>query len=147
MKFKQFLFCTGALLTLSATSAAATPAYVLSNVNLRSGRATTNDVVVLIPAGSVVDATDCSDGWCAVTWKDKSGFAIQTALDTSGRPHPRYSGLGPNGPGYAEGPPVYGPPHGPPPVYYGPPYAYYGASILVVSGPNSSASPHVNPQR
>jgi uncharacterized protein YraI len=120
MKFGRFLLYTGAVLTLSATSAAANPAYVLSNVNLRSGRATTNDVVVLIPSGSVVDATDCTDGWCAVTWKDKSGFAIQTALDMSGRPHPRYSGPGPYGPGYAERPPVYGPP----PVYYGPPYAY-----------------------
>lgn len=124
MRVWTFLLCTGALLTLSAASAAAAPAYVLSNVNLRSGPATTNDVVVLIPAGSVVDATNCTDGWCAVTWKDKSGFAIQTALDMSGRPHPSYGAPGRYGPpGYVQGPPEYGPP---PPVYYGPPYGYYG---------------------
>jgi hypothetical protein len=124
MRVGRFLFYAGALFTLSAASAAAAPAYVLSNVNLRSGPATTNDLVVLIPAGSVVDATNCSDGWCAVTWKDKSGFTIQTALDLSGRPHPTYGAPGHNGPppGYVEGAPGYGPP----PVYYGPPYGYYG---------------------
>jgi uncharacterized protein YraI len=125
MKFGGFVLCGGALVTLSATSVAAAPAYVLSNVNLRSGAATTNDIVVLIPAGSVVEATNCTDGWCAVTWQDKTGFAIQTALDMSGRPHPRYGapqGYAPE-PGYAMGPPVYA---APPPVYYGPGYGYYG---------------------
>jgi len=128
---RQLMLCTGALLTLSATSVAAAPAFVLSNVNLRSGPATTNDVVVLIPAGSVVEANNCTDGWCAVTWQDKSGFAIQTALDMSGRPHARYGGPERYGapepyepePSYAVGPPVY---VAPPPVYYGPGYGYYG---------------------
>jgi hypothetical protein len=112
MRFGRFLFCAGALLTLSATSAAAAPAYVLPNVNLRSGPATTNDVVGRIPGGTVVDAANRTDGWCAVTWKDKSGFVIQTALDMSGRPHPSYGSPGGNGPppGYVQGPPPgYGP--------------------------------------
>ena len=66
------------------------------------------------------------DGWCAVTWQEKSGFAIQSALDLSGRvpvrresaPVPARRAYGPP-PGYVvEEPPVYyGPP---PPVYYGP---------------------------
>jgi uncharacterized protein YraI len=126
MKFARLVSCTGASLILSATIAAAAPAFVLSNVNLRSGPATTNSVVVLIPAGATVEATDCKDGWCTVTWQDKSGFAIQTALDTSGRPHPVYSAAAPApapAPGYAVAPPVYA---GPPVVYYGPGPYYYG---------------------
>jgi uncharacterized protein YraI len=123
MKLGRFV-CAGAFLTLSATSLAAAPAFVLSNVNLRSGPATTNDVVLLIPAGAVVEANNCNDGWCAVTWQDKTGFAIQTALDMSGRPHVSYGAPQPSpGPGYAVGPPV---PVGPPVVYYGPGYGYYG---------------------
>src|SRR5215467_13361771 len=123
MRLGRLALCAGALLALSATSVAATPAYVLSNVNLRSGRATTNDIVVLIPAGSVVEATECTEGWCAVTWQDKSGFTIETALDMSGRPHaPAPRAYAPP-PGYVAGPPVYAAP--PPAVYYGPGY-YYG---------------------
>ena len=125
MKFSHALFGLGAL-ALSAVPALAKPAYVASTVNLRSGPGTGNGVVGKIPGGSLVDADNCTDGWCAVTWQDKSGFAIQSALDLSGRV-PRRAGPPP---GYAEGPdevvegpPVYYDP--PPPVYYGPYYGRY----------------------
>lgn len=55
------------------------------------------------------------DAPAAVTWQDKSGYAIQTAIDFSGRvpprrvSRPRY---------YVEVPPIYY--AVPPPVYYGP---------------------------
>lgn len=124
MKLTRLVHCAGALIMLSATSAPATPAYVTTNVNMRSGPGTTNEIMVRIPGGSLVDATNCTDGWCAVTWQGKSGFAIQTALDMSGRVPSRY---GPpvvyeRGPGYVVGPPVY---YRPPAYYYryGP---YYG---------------------
>ena len=111
---------------LVATAATAAPAYVLSTVNMRAGPATSNDIVGKIPAGALVDATNCADGWCAVAWQGKSGFAIQTALDTSGRvPRPR----GPRGPGVVADDYV---PMGGGTVYYdypgayGPPAYYYG---------------------
>jgi uncharacterized protein YraI len=69
---------------LSAASAAAEPAYVTSAVNLRSGAATTNEIVTKIPSGSRVDASNCSE-WCEVEWQGKKGFAIATSLDRSGR--------------------------------------------------------------
>ncbi len=134
MKLAPLTICAGALIALSATLAAASPAYVASNVNLRSGPGTTNEIVTKIPGGSLVDANNCRDGWCEVSWQGKSGFAIQTALDLSGRvpsrprtsyaPGPVYSAPG----GYAPGgyietpPPAY---YGPAPYYYGPRY-YYG---------------------
>jgi hypothetical protein len=73
-----------ALFTLTSATANAAPAYVKSTVNLRSGAATTNEIVAKIPAGSLVEANNCGE-WCEVTWQGKSGFAIKSALDTSGR--------------------------------------------------------------
>jgi uncharacterized protein YraI len=118
-----------AVVLLSGATAWAEPAYVASTVNLRSAAGTTNDIVVKIPAGSLVDATNCSE-WCEVDWQGKKGFAIATALDRSGRvpqaPQRRAAPMNraaPMGRGYTMGeyepvdPPVaYGPP---PPYYYG----------------------------
>jgi len=121
MKLVPLTFFVGALAALSATYAVASPAYVASNLNMRSGPGTTNEIVTRIPGGSLVEANNCSNGWCEVSWQGRSGFAIQSSLDMSGRvpsrpranyaPGPVYSG-----PGYIEAPP---------PVYYGPSY-YYG---------------------
>ena len=74
-----------AVLLGSASLAAAKPAYVLTTVHLRAAPGTTSEIVAKIPGGSLIDADNCTDGWCAVTWQEKSGFAIQTSLDLSGR--------------------------------------------------------------
>ena len=105
----------------------AKPAYVASTVNLRAAPGTTSEIVGKIPGGSLIDADNCSEGWCAVSWQDKKGFAIQSALDLSGRVPQRQSapqrpsapaGVYYEQPDYiAEGPPVYYAP--PPPYYYG----------------------------
>ena len=127
MRCASRAFCL-VMLSLAAAPASAKPAYVLSTVNLRAAPGTTNEIVGKIPGGSLVDADNCTDGWCAVTWQGKSGFAIQTALDTSGRvpqqgpagpPANYYSGPAYSGDVVVEGPPVY---YAPPPPYYG----YYG---------------------
>jgi uncharacterized protein YraI len=141
MKYTQLLLSLGVVVA-SATAALAKPAYVAGAVNLRAAPGTTSEVVAKIPAGSLVDADNCTEGWCAVTWQDKSGFAIATSLDMSGRvPQPRrtassrpprnddgYVPVGPDevveGPVYYGRPgPYYGPYYGGP--YYGP-YGYYG---------------------
>lgn len=121
MQTVRHLVCLGVLMG-AATGALAKPAYVASMVNLRAAPGTTSEIVGKIPGGSLIDAGECSEGWCAVTWQDKSGFAIQTALDMSGRvPQraPRRATRAPvydEGPDYVEGPPVY---YAPGPVYYG----------------------------
>ena len=91
MKHARILFGLG-VLVLSATGALAKPAYVMTTVNLRASPGTTSEIVGKIPGGALIDATDCAEGWCAVTWQDKSGFAIQTAIDLSGRVPPRAAG-------------------------------------------------------
>ena len=115
-----------AALALAALPAWGKPAYVASTVNLRAAPGTKSEIVGKIPGGSLIDAGDCSEGWCAVTWQGKSGFAIQTALDLSGRV-PQRAAASPAYPPppdeddvVVEGPPVY---YAPPPPYY---YGYYG---------------------
>lgn len=109
----------------AASGVQAKPAYVASTVNLRAAPGTGSEIVAKIPGGSLVDAGGCTEGWCEVSWQDKKGFAIQTALDLSGRV-PQRRPVAPrvyeDGPDYVEGPPVY---YGPPPVYYRPYYRPY----------------------
>jgi uncharacterized protein YraI len=81
----RIAICTGALVLLSAASAAAGPAYVPGNLNLRAGPGTNNEIIGKIPGGSLVDATNCAEGWCEVVFRELKGFAIQTGLDLSGR--------------------------------------------------------------
>ncbi len=125
MKILSQLLSLGVLLG-AATGALAKPAYVPSTVNLRAAPGTTNEIVAKIPGGSLVDAGECTDGWCAVTWQDKSGFAIQSALDLSGRVPQRRavrSQVYEDGPVYIDEPPVF---YAPPPVYYRPYYRPWG---------------------
>lgn len=127
MKHAQIFFGL-AVLMFTATNALAKPAYVASTVNLRAAPGTKSEIVAKIPGGSLVDTKECSEGWCEVTWQEKSGFAIQTALDMSGRV-PRQAAARP--PAYARGAgPQYGPNDGyvvveDDPAYYAPPPAYY----------------------
>lgn len=115
-----------------ATPALAKPAYVASTVNLRAAPGTGSEVVTKIPGGSLVDASACDEGWCEITWQDKRGFAIQSAIDMSGRVPQQRATAGPayrqgpqgrqvvEGPEVVEGPVYYDAP--PPAVYYGGPY-------------------------
>src|SRR5882724_9151628 len=122
MRFMSPLLCLGSclgLLLVTASGALAKPAYVASTVNLRAAPNTTSEVVSKIPGGSLIDADNCTDGWCAVTWQNKSGFAIQTALDMSGRvPQQAQPRRAAQAPVYEEEPDYVV--EAPPPVYYEP---------------------------
>jgi uncharacterized protein YraI len=127
--------CLGVLAS-AATSASAKPAYVPATVNLRAAPGTGSEIVSKIPGGSLIDADNCTEGWCSVTWQGKTGFAKETALDMSGRVPQRAPGQYPTAerrvsgpqrvPGevYDEGPDYVA--EGPPVVYYGPRPYYYG---------------------
>lgn len=135
---KRLALSACALLLVTA-GAAAKPGVAVSTVNLRAEANTSSAVLAKIPAGGRIDVGDCAEGWCAVTFQSHSGFAIQTALDASGRPRRAAvvrrgppQGIDPDddfepvAPGY--GPPVmYGPgPYYAPGPYYGPPIGLYG---------------------
>ena len=125
---KSSLVCLGALMLMTGV-ATARPAYVASTVNLRAAPGTGSEIVTKIPGGSLVDAAGCDGGWCEITWQDKKGFAIQTALDMSGRvPQQRAAAVAPRG-AYRQGPDVV---EGPDEVIEGP--AYYGPPAVVYYG-------------
>ena len=105
------------------------PAYVPSRLNLRQGAGVDSAVMTVIPAGSTVQVTDCTGGWCAVEYEGQHGYAIETGLEIGRVRHAGHyappggygpGGYGPGAPAYGGGPAYYGPP----PVYYGPPYYY-----------------------
>ena len=82
---KSASFILGIAIACIAAPALAKPAYVASTVNLRAAPGTGSEIVAKIPGGSLVDAAACDEGWCEISWQDKKGFAIQKALDMSGR--------------------------------------------------------------
>lgn len=141
MKHVQALLCLGAGLTaliVAGAPALAKPAYVPSTVNLRAAPGTKSEIVAKIPGGSLVETKECSEGWCEITWQEKTGFAIQTGLDMSGRVPRQQASVPPRvpapGAGYSAGPryvaeeeQVYYEPL-PPRVYYDGPYyrPYWG---------------------
>lgn len=109
------LFCLGLVLAIPA-AALARPAFVPSTVNLRAAPGTSDDVVTKIPGGSVVEADNCADGWCAVTWQGKHGFAVQAAIDLGGRVRWRPAPAAEDAYALDEGPSYQAPPA---------PYPYY----------------------
>jgi len=66
MSWKQTLGGTAAVLLLSAGAAAAYPATVTGNLNMRSGPGTGYAVLDTIPAGTVVDVRGCTGSWCDI---------------------------------------------------------------------------------
>ncbi len=136
MKFSSHIL--GLVIACVAMPALAKPAYVASTHNLRAAPGTGSEIVTKIPGGSLVDAAGCDGGWCEVSWQDKKGFVIQTAIDMSGRvPQQRAAAAGPayrqapRGQEMVEDPEIVGGPvyyDAPPPVVYYRPYyrPYWG---------------------
>jgi uncharacterized protein YraI len=128
MTAARITLLAAASIMLSCELAAAEPALVTRNINLRAGPGTNFEIVTSIPGGSTVDAADCKGEWCSVHFGKHAGHAIRSALDFgdgTGRPAARPAGP----PRAGTAPPVvddddtvvYGPPavYGPP-VVYGP---------------------------
>jgi len=101
----KFLSLAGGLLLLSAGAAAASPATVNDNLNLRSGPGVDHHVLNVLPAGSSVDVLGCGRYWCRVSSAGGTGYVSSRYLDMGAQ-------------AYAQAPP---PPVYAPPVYYEPP--------------------------
>ncbi|MDP2409930.1 MAG: SH3 domain-containing protein [Pseudolabrys sp.] len=117
MQFKHLVLTAGLLLG-SASIAAAAPALVTADLNLRSGPGTNYGVVNVLPGGSTVDVLSCSGSWCRVGWGNSVGFASRSYLDVAG------------GPVYAVAPP---------PIVVAPPVFGYGYAYR--SGPRFHSGP------
>lgn len=108
----------GVLLLGTAGIAAAAPAIVESDLNLRAGPSTGYGVVAVMPGGASVDVLNCTGSWCRVGFGGTVGYASRSYLDVGGAAYAA--------PVYAA--PVYGPVYEEP--YYRAPY-YAGPAFGV----------------
>jgi hypothetical protein len=138
MNFARLTASAAILMIFVVDLAAAKPATVAAEVNLRKGPGTDSEVITLIPKGTMVEVGTCTNGWCQVSWNGQDGYSIATNLGLGGpapvrrRPvaaddyydYPPPPGTYGPPPGYVVGPPVYYEAPG----YYGPYYGrpYYG---------------------
>ena len=97
MQIRHLALAAGLLLT-SAGVAAAAPALVTGDLNLRRGPGTNFGVITVLPGGSTVNVLNCDGGWCRVAWPGAAGFASSGYLDIGRRAYG------------AVPPPVYAPP-------------------------------------
>jgi len=107
------------LLAMSVNLASASPARLHSNTNLRQGPGTNYTVITTVPAGSIVEVSQCAAEWCTAHWHGRVGYMIASNLDLRAGP------VAPPVVVYSD-PLVYGPPYfyGPR-IYFGPRYCVF----------------------
>ncbi|MBS9475771.1 SH3 domain-containing protein [Ancylobacter radicis] len=156
MRFTKSLMVAASLLIAGTVAAAARPAVVTNDLNVRSGPGTRYAVVGSLPAGVQVNVGSCGGGWC----RAGGGFVSANYLSFGGRGparvvvQPNYydndvalgvgafalgavvgSAWGP-GYGYGYGPGYWGGPrYGYGPRYYGPRRGYWGGGRGWRGGP------------
>lgn len=96
---RNTLLASGAALLLSAGAAAAAPATVQTDLNVRSGPGTQYPVVGSVQSGETVDVAGCTGRWCQISFGGGTGYANQNYLAMAG-----------GGPGYAAVAPGYADP-------------------------------------
>jgi hypothetical protein len=92
MTLMRKLMTSAGVLALSTGFAAAAPAVVESDVNLRAGPGPDYAVIATLPAGATVNVMGCEASWCRVSFAGTSGFASRGYLDVAA--------AAPIGPGY-----------------------------------------------
>jgi uncharacterized protein YraI len=83
MQLKHLSLAIGLLLG-TAGAAAAAPAVITGDLNLRSGPGTGYAVIDTMPAGATVNVLGCSGAWCRVAWGGARGFASRSYLEGTG---------------------------------------------------------------
>jgi uncharacterized protein YraI len=75
---KRLLAIASGLFLLAAIQPAnATDGWASSPLNLRSGAATSYDIVTVIPYCAKFDYYSCSYGWCEATWSSYKGYVSE----------------------------------------------------------------------
>jgi len=110
MKLMCKLMTGAGMLALSSGFAAAAPAVVQNDVNLRAGPGVEFPVIAAMPAGARVDVTGCQGSWCQVAFNGTAGWASRAYMGLGGgvAAAPTYGyadtySYGSYGPGYRYG--------------------------------------------
>jgi hypothetical protein len=157
MRLMSKLMTSAGVLALSTGLAAAAPAVVQQDLNLRAGPGTDYEVIAAMPAGTTVNVMGCEASWCRVAFGGTAGFASRGYLGLGGgvavapaSPGYAYGGYAPRygygyapGYGYDEGATAYGS-YSPGYTYgyygntgYGGSYGYYGRERRFDNGERS----------
>jgi uncharacterized protein YraI len=121
--FARGTIAAAVLTALSAGSASAAPATVVTNTNLRQGPGTNFGVIMTVPGGAVVDVIRCGVEWCNVMAGGHPGYMVGRNLGGGGAP---VAVVAPPPPVVVVGPGYYGRGYYGPRRFYGPRRAYYG---------------------
>lgn len=84
MRLMSKLMTGAGLLALSTGFAAAAPAVVQQDLNLRAGPGVDYAVIAAMPSGATVDVMGCEAGWCRVAFGGTTGFASRGYLGPGG---------------------------------------------------------------
>jgi uncharacterized protein YraI len=100
---RNTLLAGSATLLLSAGAAAAAPATVQSDLNVRSGPVAQYQVIGTVQGGETVDVAGCTGRWCQISFSGGTGYANQNYLAMAGGGGPGYAAVAPGyaDPGYA----------------------------------------------
>jgi uncharacterized protein YraI len=99
-------------LGLLTGAAAADPATVVTDSNLRAGPGTEYPVQVTIPAGVTIDVQGCDGAWCVARYAGYEGYIAQSLVAGGGAPGPAIAVV-PDDDYYDEAPYEYGYGYGP----------------------------------
>lgn len=69
-------------------AAAADPAMVVTDSNLRTGPGTQYPIVVTVPGGVSVDVQGCDGNWCVARYAGYEGYISQSLIAAAGAPGP-----------------------------------------------------------
>jgi uncharacterized protein YraI len=69
-------------------AAAADPAMVVTDSNLRTGPGTQYPIVVTVPGGVSVDVQGCDGNWCVARYAGYEGYISQSLIAAGGAPGP-----------------------------------------------------------
>jgi len=84
MRFTSKLMTGAGVLALSTGFAAAAPALVQNDLNLRAGPGVEFPVVAAMPAGTTVNVMGCQASWCQVAFGGTAGWANRAFLGLGG---------------------------------------------------------------
>jgi hypothetical protein len=69
--------------TMWAVCATAKPIATTEEANPRGAAGTDSEILTLVCSGTAVEAGDCSNGWCRVSWSGHDGYASGLAQEQS----------------------------------------------------------------
>jgi uncharacterized protein YraI len=73
-----------ALLTAVLVAGCSDPGIVTVQTKLQQAPATESTVLAVVPKGSAIKVSDCTNGWCRVSWNGRDGYILTKSMRVGG---------------------------------------------------------------